>query len=34
MDDEDVVLEVRSFIRQQGESEHTVLSIDYHLLTL
>jgi hypothetical protein len=34
MDDEDVVFAVRSFIRQQGESEYTVLSVDYHSLIL
>jgi hypothetical protein len=34
MDDEDVVFAVRSFIRQQGESEYTVLSIGYYLLTI
>jgi hypothetical protein len=33
MDDEDIVFAVRGFIRQQGESEYTILSIDYYLLT-
>jgi len=34
MDDEDVIFAVCGFIRQQGESVYTVLSFDYHLLTL
>jgi hypothetical protein len=34
MDDEDGVFAVRSFIREQGDSEYTNFPIDYHLLTL